>query len=254
MLTETLSRYLLDPVGIAILILVGALVAERYERRKLARGLVAGTALFLAAFYLLPLDDMLARPLESKYARPVLPAHVDGIVVLSGGVKPYIFASRGVMADNATVMRMIAGADLARRYPMARFVFSGTSGVGARMRDAEFTSVEQFFRSLGVAPGRTIYERASLDTVQNLRFTKQLVNPKPGETWVLVTSAMHMPRAMAVANGLGWKMLPWPSDYETTANWHMRNWKAPSDGLVTVDRALHEWVGGLVDAVTGQSR
>jgi uncharacterized SAM-binding protein YcdF (DUF218 family) len=254
MLIEILSRYLLDPVGIAILILVGALVAERYERRKLARGLVAGTALFLAAFYLLPLDDMLARPLENKYPRPALPAHVDGIVVLSGGVKPNIYASRGVMADNGSVMRMIAGAELARRYPAARFVFSGSTGGGPRMQQAEFASVEQFYRSLGVAPGRTIIERNSLDTSQNLRFTKKLVNPKPGETWVLVTSAMHMPRAMAVANGIGWKMVPWPSDYDTTADWHMRNWKAPSDGLLTVNHALHEWIGRLVYAVTGRGR
>jgi uncharacterized SAM-binding protein YcdF (DUF218 family) len=252
MLIESLSRYLLDPVGIAILILVGALAAERYEKRKLARGLVAGTALFLAAFYLLPLDDMLARPLENRYARAALPAHVDGIVVLSGGVKPYIYASRGVMPDSASVMRMVAGAELARRYPTARFVYSGTTGGSAQLREAEFASVEQFFRGVGIAPGRTIYERASLNTIQNLRFTRRLVNPKPGETWVLVTSAMHMPRAMAIADQLGWKMLPWPSDYETTTGWHMRSWKAPSDGLQTVDRALHEWVGRLVYAITGR--
>jgi uncharacterized SAM-binding protein YcdF (DUF218 family) len=248
-----LSRFLFDPIGIAILLLVGAVIADRYGRQRLARGLVAGTLAFLVILTQLPVDDMLARPLEDRYPRPALPARVDGILVLSGALKPNVTASRGVMPDNGSVMRMIAGAELARRYPKARLVFSGTAAPAGRLREVEFASAETFFRSQGIAPGRTLYDKRSLDTDQNIEFSRELVKPKPGEVWVLVTSAMHMPRAMAVANKDHWKMIPWAADYQTTAEWHLRNWKTPADGFQTIDKALHEWAGRLSYALTGRS-
>jgi uncharacterized SAM-binding protein YcdF (DUF218 family) len=253
LLSGALSRFLLDPVGIAILALLGAILAERYGRLRLARGLVIGTVLFLTAFCVLPLDDILARPLENRYPRPALPARVDGIVVLSGSVKPYITASRGVMPANASVMRMLAGADLARRYPQAKLVFSGIVYRQGHLRQVEIESVLAFFRSQGIPPQRVIIESRSLDTDTNLSFSRALVKPKPDESWILVTSAMHLPRAMTVAKRLGWTMIPWASDYETPAEWRWRNWKSPADSLVTVDKAMHEWVGRLVYGLTGRT-
>ncbi|MBS0472907.1 MAG: YdcF family protein [Proteobacteria bacterium] len=253
MLTGALSRYLLDPVGIAILILVGAVIAEHYKRHRLARGLVIGTLAFLTAFAVLPVDDMLARPLESRYPRPALPARVDGIVVLNSNLGPAITASRGVIPEKGGLVRMLAGAELARRYPRARVVFSGIVQREEPLRGVEIASVRDFFRAEGIAPDRIVIEDRSVDTGTNLRFTKALVKPKPGEHWVLVTSAMHLPRAMAVTRNLSWTMIPWASDYETTAGWHLRSLKAPSDGLMTVDHALHEWIGRLIYVLTGRA-
>ena len=247
---DNLARFLLSPVTIAVLVLVAALIADHYGKQWPVRGLVAAAALLLTAVALLPVDDMLAGPLESAYARPALPLHVDGIVVLSGGLKLYLYMPPDTMGQNASVLRMVAGAQLARRYPGARFVYSGTS-VGAKMRTFEFEAVERFMVGQGVAPGRTIYERASADTWQNLSFSKKLLQPKPGETWILVTSAMHMPRAMAVANRLGWKMLPWPSDYAASLRGHPL--RPLPDRLSTIDHAVHEWIGRLVYAVEGKT-
>ena len=247
-----LIHHLFDPVSIAILVLAGALVAGHYGRHGLARGLVAGTALALLGFSLLPFDALLAKPLEDRYPRAELPAKVDGIVVLSGGLRVDILASRGVVSDSATLPRMAAGAELAQRYPKARFIFSGTSGGNAQRRVFEFAAAERYFVSMGVAPGRTLYERESLDTWENLVNSRQLAKPRAGETWVLVTSALHMPRAMGVARRLGWTMLPWPSDYESATSYGRQPWGFASRRLATMTYALHEWVGLLIYAVEGR--
>jgi uncharacterized SAM-binding protein YcdF (DUF218 family) len=253
-LYDIATRWLPDPVGITIVILIAALVAEHNGKRTLGRGLVAAAALFLVALAALPIDEMLARPIENVYPhRPALPAHVDGIVVLGGGSKAYIFAGRGIMGENAGVMRMVAGAELARRFPKARFVYTGTSGGTAAEQATEFAAIEQYFRVLGVAPGRTIYERHARDTYENIAFTRTLERPRPGETWLLVTSALHLPRAMAIAGKLGWPMVPWPSDYVSPVDWRGRSGRPPSDGLLTFDRAIHEWFGRVAYAIAGRS-
>ncbi len=58
-------------------------------------------------------------------------------------------------------------------------------------------------------------EDQSRDTWENAVFTKALVKPKPGQRWLLVTSAWHMPRAMGVFRKAGFPVEPWPVDYRT---------------------------------------
>ena len=158
-------HHLLDPVVGAIVLLIGSLVASHFGRAGLARGLVIVTALFLATFAVLPLAPLVARPLEDAYPRPdKLPARVDGIVVLSAGVRFAVPWTRGVPSENPTAMRLMAAAELTRRYPSARLIFSGTSGGSPQVQAAEFVIVERMVQSLGVAPGRTLYERHSRDT------------------------------------------------------------------------------------------
>jgi len=96
-----------------------------------------------------------------------------------------------------------------------------------------------------------ILESHSRNTYENLLFSKAIVEPKPGEVWLLATSAMHMPRAMAIARKLDWPMTPWPSDYLT----------GPSGGdlfnvvrnLACIDYVFHEWAGLLAYRLSGKA-
>ncbi|MEI9996691.1 MAG: YdcF family protein [Rhizomicrobium sp.] len=253
MLYLLLTRYLFDPLAWVLYLLIGGLVAGHFQQAALQRGLTIGATVLLLCLLVLPLDQMLARPLENRYPRPPLPAQVDGIVILDGGLNPRIFRSRGVTGENASTMRMIAGADLARRFPAAKLVFSGTSGRTPLQQEVEHETAEALLLSLGVAPGRTIFERTSRDTGENLVNCKALLHPKDGETWVLVTSAIHMPRAMAIAQKLGWKMVPWPSDYISATGGGALRIGYPSEGLTDIDRALHEWIGMVSYRLRGKA-
>ncbi|TIU18533.1 MAG: YdcF family protein, partial [Mesorhizobium sp.] len=80
--------------------------------------------------------------------------------------------------------------------------------------DAE--TAPRLFAALGVTADRLILENRSRNTYENAVFTRELVTPKPGETWLLVTSAFHMPRAKALFDKAGFATVPWPVDYRTS--------------------------------------
>ncbi|MBL6852387.1 MAG: YdcF family protein, partial [Alphaproteobacteria bacterium] len=222
-------------------------------RAGLARGLVIFTLLALTALATMPLAPLVAKPLEDAYPRPSRPpAHVDGIVVLSSGVRTGIAWSRGTLSDSSTNLRMAAAADLVRHYPGAKLIFSGTSGGTAAQRAYEFEVVEDIFRGLGLAPGRALYEKDSRDTWENLVFSKRMARPKSGETWLLVTSATHMRRAMGIARRIGWTMMPWPSDYDSASDLRYQPRSFASDDLLILTRALHEWVALAVYWMRGR--
>ncbi|RUU72969.1 YdcF family protein, partial [Mesorhizobium sp. M7A.T.Ca.TU.009.01.3.1] len=147
---------------------------------------------------------------------PPLPAKVDGIVVLGGGFEGAINLARGGYELNSSGDRMVETAVLARRFPTAKVVVSG--GTGALFLDGEgdAATAPRLLTALGVAADRLILENKSRNTYENAVFTKELVTPKPGETWLLVTSAFHMPRAKALFDKAGFATVPWPVDYRTS--------------------------------------
>lgn len=244
-------HHLFDPVIGAVVLLLASLVAGHFHKTALARGLVIFTALALVALGTLPLASLVARPLEDANPRPAkLPAHIDGIVVLSGGIRIGVVGTRGALSYSGSDLRMAEAAALARRYPGARLIFSGTSG--GPQPDLEFALAEQIFRTYGVAAGRVLYERKSLNTWENLVFSQRMARPKPGETWLLVTSATHMRRAMGVARRIGWRMMAWPSDYDSATELRFQPRDTASRNLLILTTALHEWIGLAVYAIEGK--
>ena len=88
------------------------------------------------------------------------------------------------------------------------------------------------------------FENRSRNTYENAIMTRALVRPKPGESWLLVTSAAHMPRSIGIFRHIGWDMTAYPVDYRTFGN--SRDDKPTTealDSLRRLDVALHEWVG-----------
>jgi uncharacterized SAM-binding protein YcdF (DUF218 family) len=107
---------------------------------------------------------------------------------------------------------------------------------------------------LGVAPDRVLVEDRSRNTYENAVMSHDLVQPKAGETWLLLTSAWHMPRAVGCFRHTGWEVLPYPVDYRTEARPRLELLLAPH--LELLDLAAKEWVGlaayrllGRIDAL-----
>jgi len=141
-------------------------------------------------------------------------------------------------------------ADLARRYPAAKLVFSGGSGkLFGGPAEADF--VLPLFESFGIARERVMLEAKSRNTAENAQFTKELV-PKSGERWLLVTSAYHMPRSMGAFRRVGFAVEPYPVDWRTGAEDNYA-FSSLSAGLARTDTAIHEWLGLLAYRLTGQT-
>jgi uncharacterized SAM-binding protein YcdF (DUF218 family) len=90
--------------------------------------------------------------------------------------------------------------------------------------------------------------------LENAVFSKAIVQPKPGERWLLVTSAYHMPRAIGVFRKAGFPVESYPVDWRTRgAKDALRPFGAMSDELRRTDTAVHEWVGLAVYWLIGHS-
>ena len=114
--------------------------------------------------------------------------------------------------------------------------------------------VGALFESLGVPPGRITLENRSRNTAENAAYSKALAAPKPGERWLLVTSAAHMPRAIGAFREAGFPVEAYPVDYQTNGWQDLRAvFGSLSGGLRQMDTALHEWIGLVAYRLTGKS-
>jgi uncharacterized SAM-binding protein YcdF (DUF218 family) len=239
-----IAGIIFTPSDFFLLLLILGLLLQGTRWRGLGKGLVIAVTLSFLLVFFLPLDNWLATPLENRFHRPPWPAHVDGMIVLGGGENGAVLAARGVMGPSAGESRLMAAAELARRYPHARLIFSGGMEPLAKGEMSEADVARTIFAQLGVPPSRLTLEGRSRNTWENFVYSKKLAQPQPGETWLLVTSAMHMPRAMGIAARLHWRVLPWPSDYFTTGRPGGIRWNSSlASHLGTIELAVHEWAG-----------
>jgi uncharacterized SAM-binding protein YcdF (DUF218 family) len=236
--------FFIQPLNLAILLLFLGLVATALARRKLAT--ISSVLAFLVL--VLPvwtsLGAMMLNPLEERFPKPPLPHKVDGIVVLGGGFEGAINQARGGYELNSGGDRFVEAAILARRFPLARVVVTGGTGALFLGGEGDADTAPRLLTALGVAPDRLVLEGRSRNTYENAVFTKKLVTPKPGETWLLVTSAFHMPRSKALFDKAGFATVPWPVDYRTSGREGISLFADnAADSLQTTTIALREWIG-----------
>jgi uncharacterized SAM-binding protein YcdF (DUF218 family) len=233
-------------------LVVALLLSWWRASRRIGVALGVATLLAVAAIGVLPLRDWLLRPLEDYFPVPGLPSRVDGVIVLGGAEEPGIMAARGWPELNRNADRLIAFVALARQYPEARLVFSGGATVPhAAGETTEADVAGAVFAKLGLDPRRVIYERASGNTAENARLSYRLVQPRPDEVWILVTSARHMPRAVGTFNAVGWPVLPYPVDFVTGKPEGLGF--SPLGRLADFNFVAKEWLGLLAYRLLGRS-
>ncbi len=240
-----------------LMIMVGfagaLLLATRFARAGL-QCLVA-SVLLLAICGFSPLGNALILPLEQRFP-PWNPERgaPDGVIVLGGAFETTVAPARGEISLNEAAERMTSAVELARRYPNARIVFSGGSGQILYEGSTEAELARRLFENLGIPGDRVITEDRSRDTDENAKFSKAVADPKPGERWLLVTSAHHMPRAIGAFRRVGFSVEAYPVDWRTRGPEDLaRPFRIASDGLKRTDTAVHEWVGLLAYWLSGRS-
>ena len=240
-----------------ILITLGLLgvvmMATRFARA--GRRLAVAALLLLALAGLSPLGNALILPLEQRFP-PWNAARgaPHGIIALGGALDTVISSSRGEVALNEAAERMVVIAELARRFPAARIVFTGGSGRLVYDGGSEAELARRLFASFGIASERVVLEERSRDTDENARMTREIVQPKPGERWLLVTSAHHMPRAIGVFRAAAFPVEAYPVDFRTRGAIDLlRPFSNVGDGLRRTDTAAREWVGLLIYRLAGRT-
>ena len=217
------------------------------------RRFLVASVILIVAIGVLPVGNALILPLEERFP-PWHPMQGTpaGIIVIGGVINPERSEARGQFSLDEAAERVTVAVELARQYPTARIVFAG--GIANQFSgptEAEFAG--RFFESLGVPRNRITLETQSRNTAENAVFTKRLIAPKPGERWLLVTSALHMPRAIGAFRQAGFPVEAYPVDYQTDGWKDLRKISGSLLGDVNkTDAAIHEWLGLLVYWATGR--
>jgi uncharacterized SAM-binding protein YcdF (DUF218 family) len=218
--------------------------------------LTGGTILYVI-FGFSPLANWVLAPLELN-AKAAAAENLDGaagIIVLGGAVETAVSLESGAPHLNESGDRMIETLRLAARYPSLPVFFSGGKGeLSPRLdSDTEAALALRFFEGFNLVPPRVRFEDRSRNTFENAVESAKALQPKPGQKWILVTSAFHMPRAKALFEGQGFQILARPVDFRTSG---FEGWWRPfpraSEGLRRLDLAAKEWVGITVAWASGQ--
>lgn len=240
----------------AIVLLCAAGVCLRFWRRRRAglRLITVGVVLLLVAGFS-PLGNILLLPLSDRFPAWQDDGHAPtGIIVLGGAIESGVSAARGMLEMDASAERVIAMLELARRFPDARVVYTSGSGnlIESPVPEAPFAG--KLLETFGIARDRIVLESRSRTTDENAAFLRNMISPKPGERWLLVTSAFHMPRSIGVFRKAGFDVEAYPVDWRTRG-WidALQPFGRLSGGLSRCDVAVHEWLGLVAYWLTGRS-
>jgi len=220
-------------IGVAGLILI----FSRYL--SLARKLLVVCVAGFAAIGFLPIGNLLLWPLATRFpAWEPTSGAPNGIVVLGGEIE-----------------RLIDAAKLAHRYPKARVVYSGGNSNLIGTDDTEADVAESIFVGLGLSRDRLFLENQSRNTLENAEFSKAIAAPKPGEHWLLVTSAYHLPRSIGVFRQQGFAVEPYPIVGSRKQTWaeFLTLQSSFWERVATTDIAVREWMGLIAYRLAGRT-
>ncbi len=227
------------------------------NRQRIAKILLSIGTLGLVILGFSPLGQVLMLPLEDRFPPADLEQFEEpaGIIVLGGGVDPRISVSRQQATLNAAGERLLAGVQLYRRYPSSTFIYSGGAGNGNSESQSEAGQVKRYiFPAFGIPLDNAIFEHQSRSTYENAWFTKKLLDNRSGQTWLLVTSAYHMPRAMGVFRKAGFRVSAWPTDYRMrNESDRFKPFSRMFNGLRRSDTAVREWLALGIYWLTGKT-
>jgi len=244
------------PVGLTIVLLVLGTVAIFFQRRKLGLWLLISSGLTLYFFSAGPVPGFLVRSLEKQYLPQTAFPPATAIVLLSGGEGPKT-PPRLYDEINAAGDRILYAARLARQRAAPRLIITG--GNIDFFRKIEGSQAQAASRLctelLGVDSSCILLENRARTTWENGFYTKKMLDSlKLPLTVILVTSAIHMPRSVAIFRKLGMTVYPAPTDFlaDDSSQFNIISLFPTSGTLDNSSNALHELYGIVAYKILGR--
>jgi uncharacterized SAM-binding protein YcdF (DUF218 family) len=213
----------IDPLPWLLLALLAAVLSIDNGRRG-AKGIGLLAVVILWAGGSRGVADLLISRFENRHPVPALAElrarNVGTVVVLTGGGYDSKREQRSSVLPHGSMYRFVGGLELAASLgPGCRIIFSGSAGRSAR--DLGVAGVmEELARRF--EPGREVLsESRSGSTAEHPANVKPLIGGRP---FALVTSAYHMPRAVASFRRAGLDPVPYPVDFLSSATGRWTDW------------------------------
>lgn len=251
-----LAWALLSPGNLILIAFILGTLLLVFGFYPLAKRLLSITAIIALLVLAYPVGDFLIKPLEKRFpilTNSELPKKVDGIIVLGGGEDlPRSLSWQQPQIGNGGD-RYLAAKKLADHYPDTPIIFTGGSGqIKLMNQGSEGSLAKQLLTEIGIDPKRLIIESHSHNTYQNLKYVQKIL-PYDKGTYLLITSAFHMPRAVGVARKFHINVIPYPVDFRSNSAKLRRLDFDLFDHLKTLEPAWKEWIGLTVYYMTGRT-
>lgn len=249
---KAIAIRILSPLTVGLLLMgTGVMLMLFSKRQKVSKILItAGFGfLLIISMPLIPnlmlasLEDM-NKPLSVSEVSAAV-SNVQFVVVLAGG--HYWNENRPLSSqfNYHGLVRLVEGIHLARRFPHAKLILSGGPGNSAI---PEAVLMKQFAVQLGINAYNIILETKSKSTADEISLIKPIVK---GSSFILVTSAVHMPRALSLCRKQDLNPIAAPTGFlqvSLTDKWlgfpNTRN-------IDKLDIVLHEYLGMVKDMALG---
>ena len=223
-----------------LLLLVGVALLWIKRQPRFARFLVTAASLLLTAAGCEPVAKRFMGSLENDFA-PLLDTgplrEIGWVVVLGGGHTADATLPPSTRLTSSALARLVEGIRIHRQLPGSRVLFSGFGEPVSHARVMADAAL-----ALGVDPALVEVDERALDTEDEARLIAERL---AGERFVLVTSAVHLPRAAALFRSAGADFVPAPADYASRSG--PTSYPAfifpGSRALSATERTVHEYLG-----------
>jgi uncharacterized SAM-binding protein YcdF (DUF218 family) len=247
------------PVGLSSILLIAALFL--YKRRRIQQTLIA-LALFLLLFFS---NEWVAHRLVSSLEWQYIPSGelptAEAIVLLGGGTRPQL-PPRPVSEMNEAGDRMGYAAKLYHEKKAPFIVISGGFIEFFGSMVPETDAMKEILMAYGVPEEAIVLESRSRNTYENAVYVREIADAEGFNQILLVTSAMHMPRSVAIFERQAFEVIPAPVDFLATWDEEGRTTDVGLDGwllkvfpsserLEYSTRALREYIGMVVYRLRG---
>ena len=233
------------PLNLSLLLALVALILLGRQKRL---GLpVLGFALAWLWFWATPVvSHALQLSLEGQFHDQVVTAlpSADAIVVLGGGVRSALPARFAYPDLLPAADRVWHAARIFRAGKAPRVLVSGGNLPWLGERQPEADAIRELLIELGVTPDAIMLERNSRSTRENARYSAELLAGLGLKQVLLVTSALHMPRASATFQAVGIEVIPAPTDFRAVPEQqHLLRWLPDAQALLDSSLAIKEYLG-----------
>ncbi|WP_133130022.1 YdcF family protein [Legionella yabuuchiae] len=240
---------IINPFFLTVILFLGCLIV--LTRRGNSRAVKVGFLMVficLLTFSTAFLPRYLTKQLEGQYT-PILEPNpsIQRIVVLGGGQYQYANSPSNNLLTSASTRRLMEGVRLYRLLPGSKLILSGGNFNGEPSEASRMFDLTQWFE---IPSKDIVLETASINTADQARELKQLLK---GQSFYLVTSAIHMPRSMALFQKQGLTPIAAPTDF--TFYWSDERWEKlffPNPkNFAYLNIAWHEILGRIWANLTG---
>ncbi len=229
------------PIPLCILIsFLGLLLILLTKKQRAGKIMVVVGISILTLTSLDPISSTLLAPLEHQYNAYLSKTSMEDEIIENQCPVKYVVVLSGY--------GLIEGVRIYRKNPGSKLILSGGSASGSYPAAKHMAEIVQV---IGIDEDDIMIESESRDTKDQAHFIKLIVDNDP---FILVTSAFHMPRSMALFKKLGMEPSPAPAVYLTgkKKGLNLSSFFPSTSALRKSELAFHEYLGILWAKLRGQ--